>query len=155
MVGKPSTDEQGNILINTETQEVLGTPYTKEELDFKNESNISFSDTISKQVSILFSEVPLNPLDINSSIKILNTMIYSHNNKMDKKITEIVQKPEQTEEDKQIINELQTSKYNFVLIPYNNTKVVTTKNDEINIEIRNVYSKLSNEEGIYEDIVNS
>lgn len=155
MVGKASTDESGNMLVNSDNGEVIGTPYSIEELENKNDAGLTLSDALSKQVSILFSEVPINPLNMDQSIKILNTMIYSNNQKIDKQILQIIQKPEQSEEDKEKIKELQSFKYDFVLIPYNNSKSIISKKEQVDVNISNLYNELTVSDGINQDIINS
>lgn len=155
MVGKASTDEEGNVLADPTTGEVIGTPFTEEELNAVNEQGIVFKDMLAQQVSMLFSEVPIDPLEMEASIKILNAMIVSNNNQNKKEVLNLIQKAEQTTENKEKIEQLQSNMYNFVLLSYNNTNDVVNKKAEIDIEIKNIYNRLNAEIGVEADIISA
>jgi len=154
MVGKPVLNENGEYLLNNNTQTIMSEPLSEEELNKKNESGITVKESLEKSLDLLLKEVPISPMDINENIKILNNMIASYNKNIDSEILKINSKGELSNEDLEKITLLNGSKYDFTLIPYEDSESVSNKKLEIDHKITNLHNKLKNELGIDDNIIN-
>lgn len=154
MVGKPVLNENGEYLLNNNTQTIMSEPLSEEELNKKNESGITIKESLEKSLDLLLKEVPISPMDINENIKILNNMIASYNKNIDSEILKINSKGELSNDDLEKITLLNGSKYDFTLIPYEDSESISNKKLETDHKITNLHNKLKNELGIDDNIIN-
>lgn len=155
MVGKQLVDEKGVVLTDDISGQVLTSPYTEQELEEVNDAGIKSRDSLEQTLNMLLSEVPINPLDIDGSIKILNSMIQSANMNIDKNIMNISKKGELSEEDLTTIKELQASKYNIILLPFNQSSEILKKNEEVNLKLTELFKTLENDHGLSEKTIDN
>ena len=155
MVGKQLVDEKGTVLTDAASGQVLTSPYTEQELEEVNDAGIKSRDSLEQTLNMLLSEVPINPLDIDGSIKILNSMIQSANMNIDKNIMNISKKGELSEEDLTVIKELQASKYNIILLPFNQSSEILKKNEEVNLKLTELFKTLENDHGLSEKTIDN
>lgn len=80
-------------------------------------------------------------------------MIASYNKNIDSEILKINSKGELSNEDLEKITLLNGSKYDFTLIPYEDSESVSNKKLETDHKITNLHNKLKNELGIDDNII--
>lgn len=154
MVGKAtitgdelSVDKNGNL---------VGVPYVQNELNevLNKESGLTRKKSIEEKISMLFSDVPINPLDMDASIKVINTIIVSRNNNIDKQIRELLMKPDKTDEETEQIKMLNLNRIDFILLPYSDSVAAANIVEKKNKEEQELYQDVFEKTGVSEDTIN-